>query len=120
VTISQACGARSGLQGMVSSDVGGANEANGSKGIVGNWVLGDAEKKAGRGKEDEQMKASTSSSPAPGRWAAGEQNRKREEEAVRHCGTVRLRGSRRDRVQGFFAPTPPVFFCVFFISTELG
>lgn len=66
--MSQAFGARSGLQGMVSSDVGGANEANGSKGIVGNWILGDAEKKAGRGKEDEQMKASTSSSRALGRW----------------------------------------------------
>jgi len=66
--MSQAFGARSGLQGMVSSEAGGASEANGSRGLLGPWVLGAAEKKAGRGKEDEQMEASTSSSRALGRW----------------------------------------------------
>jgi hypothetical protein len=50
--MSQAFGARSsGLQVMVSSEAGGANEANGSMGLwlLGPWVLGAIDKKAGEG-----------------------------------------------------------------------
>lgn len=50
VTMSQAFGARSsGLQVMVSSEAGGANEANGSMGLwlLGPWVLGAIDKRAG-------------------------------------------------------------------------
>jgi hypothetical protein len=66
VTMSQAFGARSGLQGTVSSEVGGANEANWSRGLLGN--LGSWEELRRRRVEAKELKASTSS---PSRRALG-------------------------------------------------
>ena len=88
MTMSQAFGARSGLQGMVSSEAGGANEANGSRGLLGPWVLDSWEelRRRRRGKEDEQLKASTSSSIGAGPLANRTGKGKRKQ-----CGTVTAR-----------------------------
>ena len=107
--MSQAFGARSGLQGMVSSEAGGANEANGSRGLLGPWVLDSWEelRRRRRGKEDEQLKASTSSSIGAGPLA----NR-----------TVRHRDCEEAEGIGYkaFSHLHPLFLVFSFISTELG
>lgn len=92
---------------MVSSVAGGANGANGLRGLLGPWVLGAADKMMNKWKLP---------LPAAGRWAAGEQSRKREDEAVRHRDCEEVEGI------GYkgFSHLHPLFFLCFLYQYRTG
>jgi len=79
------------------------------------WDLGSWEQLRRRRVEAKKMNKWKLPLPAAGRWAAGEQNREREEEAVRHRDCEEAEGI------GYkaFSHVYPLFFVFSFISTEL-